>query len=176
MYEDIVAAARKSTEAAVRESQERVDLAVRKTAKADREATEASKAVGDRWTNRVNAMRRRAHDREAAQKSPEMAFGHEDGPHPNDHTDNDELVSLSEAPPPADATPAFGIPEELIRQQPAPTPPVWQPPAESARFIPPTEEDQRQPRRTPPPAPRRHRPPTDDDEDYSSQSSWLEGR
>jgi hypothetical protein len=172
MYEDIVAAARKSTEAAVRESQERVDLAVRKTAKADRQATEASKAVGDRWTNRVNAMRRRAHDRETAQKSPEMAFGQED---PNDHTDNDELVSLSEAPP-VDATPTFGIPEELIRQQPAPTTPVWQPPADSARFIPPAEEAQRQPRRTPPPAPRRHRPSTDDDEDYSSQGSWLEGR
>lgn len=155
MYEDIVAAARRSSEAAVRESQERVDLAVTKSAQADRQATEATKAVGERWVNRINAMRRRAQDRKA---TPEMRFGHDDPP-----TDGDELVSVSEAPTPdPDAqTPAFGIPEGLVEQaQPAPRP-TW--------FVP-ADEDQ-----APPPVRRQPRHRVDDDDDYSSQS-WLQDR
>jgi hypothetical protein len=152
MYEDIVAAARRSSEAAVRESQERVDMAVTKSADADRQATEATKAVGERWVNRINAMRRRAQER----KTPEMRFGHDDPP-----TDGDELVSLSEAetPDPAKQAAPFGMPEGLVEPvQPAPRP-SW--------FMPP-DEDQGPPvvRRQP-----RHR--VDDDEDYSSQS-WLQ--
>jgi len=152
MYEDIVAAARRSSEAAVRESQERVDMAVTKSADADRQATEATKAVGERWVNRINAMRRRAQER----KAPEMRFGHDDPP-----ADGDELVSLSEAetPDPAAQEAPFGMPEDLVEPvQPAPRP-SW--------FMPP-DEDQAPPvvRRQP-----RHR--VDDDEDYSSQS-WLQ--
>ncbi|HYS39906.1 MAG TPA: hypothetical protein VEO01_30195 [Pseudonocardiaceae bacterium] len=153
MYEDIVAAARRSSEAAVRESQERVDMATTKSAEADRQATEATKAVGERWVNRINAMRRRAQDRKA---TPEMRFGQDDPP-----TDGDELVSLSEAKTadPDAQTPPFGMPEDQVAPvQPAPRP-SW--------FMPP-DEDQAPPvvRRQP-----RHR--VDDDDDYSSQS-WLQ--
>src|SRR6266566_8024899 len=93
MYEDIVASARRASEAAVRESQERVDLAATRSAAADRQATEATKAVGERWASRINAMRRRAQDRKA---TPEMRFGQDDSP-----TDGDELVSLSAVTTPA---------------------------------------------------------------------------
>lgn len=174
MYEDIVAAARRSTEAAVHESQERVDLAMNKSAQADKQAAEATKALGERWVSRINAMRRRAAERREA-KNPEMRFGHEDGQHPGDHTENDELVSLSEAPPvdPAgDRTPAFGIPQEQIHQQLA-----ARPDPNAARFIPPVEDEQPPPppiRRQPPPAPRRARHRDDEDDDYSG-TSWLQG-
>jgi hypothetical protein len=164
MYEDIVATARRASEAAVRESQERVDMAVTKSAEADRQATEATKAVGERWVNRINAMRRRAHDRNA---TPEMRFGHDEHP-----TDGDELVSMTEAttPDPADTqTPPFGIPDDLVEHaQQVPRPPD----PESSWFLP-AEEDPVPP---PPPVRRqsapRHR--IDDDDDYSSQS-WLQG-
>jgi hypothetical protein len=159
MYEDIVAAARRSSEAAVRESQERVDLATTKAADADRQATEATKAVGERWVNRINAMRRRAQDRKA---TPEMRFGHDEPP-----TDGDELVSVSDptTPDPADAqTPPFGIPEDLIEHA---RPTQRQPDPGSSWFVPPEE--------VPPPVRRqpgpRHR--IDEDDDYSSQS-WLQ--
>jgi hypothetical protein len=186
MYEDIVEQARRSSEAAVAESQERVNLAVTKTEEADRKATEASKSFGERWSNRINAMRRRAADRA---KSTEMSFGHEDGPHPDDKSDGDELISLTEPTTPAAAdeqTPAYGVPQELIQQQvqqPAPYGRHASDP-ESARFMsaigPETVEDDH--RRQPPPPPRRT-PPTrrprgndDDDDDYSGQSTWLQGR
>jgi hypothetical protein len=184
MYEDIVAAAKRTSEAAVQESQERVNLAVTKTEEADRKATEASKSFGERWSNRINAMRRRAADRA---KSTEMAFGHEDGPHPNDKADGDELVSLTEPTTPAaadDQTPAFGLPQQEIQQQPAAaTYGRHASDPESARFMsaigPEVEEDHRPqqppPRRTPPPT-RRARSRDDDDDDYSGQSSWLQGR
>lgn len=186
MYEEIVAQVRRTSEAAVRESQERVDLATSKSEQADKQANEASKAVGERWTNRINAMRRRAADRTKGQAGTEMRFGHEDGPHPNDTSEGDELVSLVDTTPSAaaQAAPQFGIPEELA-QQPAPTfarPPSPEP-ARYMQFGPEYEEDHR----TPPPPPaapptrraaapsRRPRPRDDDDDDYSSQS-WLEGR
>jgi hypothetical protein len=187
MYEDIVEQAKRTSEAAVQESQERVNLAVTKTEEADRKATEASKSFGERWSNRINAMRRRAADRA---KSTEMTFGHEDGPHPNDKADGDELVSLTEPTTPAadgDRTPAFGLPQDLIQQQAQqPDPAAYgrhTADPESARFMsaigPEAEEDhrpqQQPPRRTPPPA-RRPRSQDDDDDDYSGQSSWLQGR
>lgn len=192
MYEEIVAAARRSSEAAVQESQERVNLAVAKTEAADKKAAEASKSVGERWTNRINAMRRRAAERTGpgGEKSTEMRFGHEDGPHPNDQVEDDELVSLSDAPAvaPGDRTPAFGIPEQEI-QQPAATYGRHASDPAAARFYTPQEEDQDQPssfqppafqpptppRRQPPSSPRRASRNTDEDDDYSSQS-WLEGR
>jgi hypothetical protein len=170
MYEDIVAAARRSTEAAVQDSQERVDLAMSKSAQADKQAAEATKALGERWVNRINAMRRRAAERREA-KNPEMRFGHEDGPHPNDHTEDDELVALSDAPPvdPAARTPAFGIPQEQIQRQLTDR---YNP--DAARFVAPIEEEQPPPppRRQPPA--RRARPRDDEDEDYSG-TSWLQG-
>ena len=67
-----MAAARRSSEAAVRESQERVDMAVSRAAAADRAATEATKAIGERWANRINAMRRRNAERN---KLAEHQFG-----------------------------------------------------------------------------------------------------
>jgi hypothetical protein len=164
MYEDIVASARRASEAAVRESQERVDLAVTRSAEADRKATEASKAVGERWVNRINAMRRRAQDRKA---TPEMRFGHDEPP-----TDGDELVSMTEpttADPADTRTPAFGIPEDLVEH----APPAPRPPDPGSSWFLPPEDDPVPP---PPPVRRqsapRHR--VDDDDDYSSQS-WLQG-
>src|ERR1700743_1726046 len=115
MYEDIVAEVRRATEGAVREGQERVELAAQRSEQADREASDASKAMGERWSNRINAMRRRAAGRDKA--TTEMAFGPEEGHH---HAEgDDELVSLEEPakPPVDDRTPAFGMPEELIAQQ-----------------------------------------------------------
>src|SRR6266567_4271021 len=110
MYEDIVAAARRSTEAAVRESQERVDLAVSRSEQADRTANEATKAIGDRWVSRINAMRRRADEQAKNKNSPELRFDTDDA---HDPVEGDDLVSLSAA----DAqTPAFGLPEDLISQ------------------------------------------------------------
>ncbi|HEY3608999.1 MAG TPA: hypothetical protein VGL06_15965 [Pseudonocardiaceae bacterium] len=153
MYEDIVAAARRSSEAAVRESQERVDLATTKAAEADRQATEATKAVGERWVNRINAMRRRAQDRKA---TPEMRFGHDEPP-----TDGDELVSVSEVavPDPDQRTPPFGTPEDLVEPaQPAPR---------QSWFTPPDPDP------APPVVRRQPRHRVDDDDDYSSQS-WLQ--
>ena len=172
MYEDIVAAARQSTEAAVRESQERVDLAVNRSQSADRAAAEATKAVGERWVNRINAMRRRAAD---AKNSPEHRFGSEET---HETADNDELVSLSAAP--ADPqTPGYAIGDDLITQAAAPQPTRAPDPSSSwfnsAIAFP---EDEQQV--TPPPAaprrqpPRRPRPATDEDDDYSGQS-WLRG-
>jgi hypothetical protein len=184
MYEDLVAAAQRSSEAAVRESQERVDMAVNRSAEANRKASEATKSFGDRWANRINAMRRRAADRA---KSTEMNFGNEEGPHPNDHTDNDELVSLTEptttssaAPgpgPESESTPPLGIPLQSPdsygrhAQQ-----------AESDRFMAefaPEPEEQQQQRFTSPTRrgapPRRARPTNDEDDDYSGES-WLQGR
>jgi hypothetical protein len=163
MYEDIVATARRTSETAVRESQERVDLATTRSAEADRQATEATKAVGERWVNRINAMRRRAQDRKA---TPEMRFGHDEHP-----TDGDELVSMTEPTTPEQTdtqTPPFGIPADLVEHaQSAPR----QPDPGSSWFLP-VEEDPVPP---PPPVRRqtapRHR--IDDDDDYSSQS-WLQ--
>ncbi|HEX5405870.1 MAG TPA: hypothetical protein VFX16_26640 [Pseudonocardiaceae bacterium] len=181
MYEDIVAEARRTSEAAVRESQERVNLAVTRTEEADKQASEASKSFGERWSNRINAMRRRAADRA---KSTEMSFGHEDGPHPNDRPDGDELVSLVEPTTPAaadDRTPPFGVPQELIQQQVQPTYGRHASDPASDRFMsaigPEVEEDHRppQPPRRPQPPARRARSHDDDDDDYSGQS-WLEGR
>lgn len=185
MYEDIVAQARRATEAAVAESRERVDMAVERSQEADKKANEATKAVGERWQNRINAMRRRAAEREKGDKSTEMRFGHEDGPHPNDGAEGDELVSLTETKPSStsDGAPPFGVPEELARQQ-QPQPPVApsRPSPESERFMSGVgatyEEEQPAPtfspptRRSPPP---RRRPRDDEDDDYSGQS-WLEGR
>jgi hypothetical protein len=163
MYEDIVATARRASETAVRESQERVDLATTRSAEADRQATEATKAVGERWVNRINAMRRRAQDRKA---TPEMRFGHDEPP-----TDGDELVSMTEATtpePPDTQTPPFGLPADLVEHaQPAPRPPE----PGSSWFLP-AEEDP-----VPPPPVRRQPAPRhriDDDDDFSSQS-WLQG-
>ena len=170
MYEDIVAEVRRATEGAVRESQERVELAAQRSEQADREASQASKAIGERWSNRINAMRRRAADRDKA--GTEMAFGPEEGHHQAEG--DDELVSLEEPtkPPVDDRTPAFGLPVELIHQQPTTGRHATPDPA-AARFLPQYED-------TPPPprwptqstSPRRARPHDDDDEDYSSQS-WL---
>lgn len=152
-YDDIVANVRRTTEAAVNESQERVELAMRRGEQADREATEASQAFGTRWANRINAMRRRAAEQA---KSTELRLGHEEGPHPNDHTDADDLVSLTEpapprvpappdGPPPPDVpTPPYGISGDLFDEPPC-TPPA------------------------PPP------PPVYEDEDYSNQT-WLRDR
>jgi hypothetical protein len=188
MYEDIVAEARRTSEAAVRESQERVTLASARTDEADRKATEASKAVSDRWTSRIAAMRRRANERAGARGTTEMTFGHEDGPHPNDHAEDDELVSFTESTAPAaaeaDRTPPFGTPEDLIQQQTPPSYGRHASPPEAARFLPPPPADVEEDRpaaafpppttrRTPPPS--RRRPREDDDEDYSGQS-WLQGR
>jgi hypothetical protein len=185
MYEEIVAAAKRSTEAAVQESDERVQLAVGKSEAADKKAAEASKAVGERWTNRINAMRRRAAERTGpgGEKSTEMRFGHEDGPHPNDQVEGDELVSLSDAPAAAqdDRTPAFGLPEQEIQQQVAATYGRHASDPAAARFYPdPAEAEEPvafQPppaRRQPPPTPRRARRTDDEDDDYSGQS-WLQG-
>jgi hypothetical protein len=185
MYEEIVAAARRTTESAVRESQERVELAVSKSESADKKAAEASKAVGERWTNRISAMRRRAAERTGpgGAKSTEMRFGHEDGPHPNDSVEGDELVSLSDEPAaaPDDRTPPFGVPEEQA-QQPAATYGRHASDQSANRFYSAFGSDaaDEPPAFTPPPA-RRQPPParrsrsTDDDDDYSGQS-WLEGR
>lgn len=191
MYEDLVAAAQRSSEAAVRESQERVDLAVGRAEAADKQATEASKAIGERWTNRINAMRRRAADR-AQSKSTEMNFGHEDGPQPADKPEHDELVSLTEqstapaaaqtptqvtVPAGAEAeTPPFGLPAQ-------PPPDTYGRHAQQQdRFLAdfgPDEETPPAPQFTPPPtrraAPPRRSRPSDDEDDYSGQS-WLEGR
>jgi hypothetical protein len=177
MYEDIVAEAKRTSEAAVQESQERVNLAVTRTEEADRKATEASKSFGERWSNRINAMRRRAADRE---KSTEMTFGHEDGAHPSEKPEDDELVSLTEPTTPAaadtDQTPAFGLP-----QQPDPAVTYGRHASDpaAARFLPePTPEvadrPQPPPRRTAPPS-RRPRSQDEDDDDFSGQS-WLQGR
>jgi hypothetical protein len=162
MYEDIVATARRSSEAAVRESQERVDLAVTKSAEADRQATEATKAVGERWVNRINALRRRAHDRRT---EPEMRFGHDDPP-----TDGDELVALSDAAVPDDAA-SFGVPEDLVEH----AQPVPRPPDPGASWFMPVEEEQPPPPPSLPPVRRQARHRIDDDDDYSSQS-WLQER
>lgn len=184
MYEDIVARAAHTTEAAVRESQERVDLAVQRSQEAEKKAKEASKAVGERWTNRINAMRRRVADRDKATSSTEMRFGPEDGTHPGDSADGDELISLTEPTAPSAAPggpPPFGMPEELVQQQPPAA--VHRPPSqEPARFVADIgthyEEEPAAPTFSPPTrraaAPRR-RPRDDEDDDYSGQS-WLEGR
>lgn len=184
MYEDIVARVQRTTDAAVRESRERVGLAVQRSQEAQQKAAEATKAVGERWTNRINAMRRRTAERDKAGKSTEMRFGHEDGPHPSDSAEGDELVSLTETTPSStsDGAPPFGVPEELVRQQPQPQSPVPQPSQESARFMSDIganyEEDRPAPTFSPPtrrsPPPRRRRR-DDEDDDYSGQS-WLEGR
>ncbi|HKN96979.1 MAG TPA: hypothetical protein VJX10_07685 [Pseudonocardiaceae bacterium] len=116
-YDDVVANVRRTTEAAARESQERVELAVRRSEQADREATEASRAVGTRWAARVNAMRRRAAERA---NPTELNLGHEEGPHPHDHTDAEDLVSLTD--PADDRTPPFGISGDLF-DAPAPSRP-----------------------------------------------------
>jgi hypothetical protein len=175
MYEDIVAETRRATEAAVRESQERVSLATRSAAEADKNAAEASKSYGDRWANRINAMRRRAADR-GKSSSAEMEFGHEDGPHPNDHGEADDLISLTDetAPSAADAeTPPFGIPEEEL---PPYRRPQASPPPGNDWFTPVVDDDPPAPApppRRPPQPQRRLRPMDDDDEDYSAQS-WLQ--
>ncbi len=175
MYEDIVAEVRRATEGAVRESQERVELAAQRSEQADRDANEASKALGERWSNRINAMRRRAADRDKA--ATEMAFGPEEGHHHADAEGDDELVSLEEPTKPAadDRTPAFGMPEELIHQEAA-TGRHATPDPQAARFLPQFDEEPTPPRRpSAPTAPRRARPRDDDDEDNSSQS-WLRDR
>lgn len=115
-YDEMVAGVRRTTEAAVHESQERVDLAVRRGEQADRDATEASKAVATRWANRITAMRRRAADRAQA---TELTLGHEEGPHPHDHTEADDLVSLTD--PATDQTPPFGISGDLLTAATPPT-------------------------------------------------------
>jgi hypothetical protein len=184
VYEDIVARARLTTEAALRESRERVDLAVNRSEQADRKATDASKAVGERWSNRINAMRRRASDRATGQRATEMRFGHEDDPHPNDSAEGDELVSLVETTPsavPEHRTQPFGVPDDEVVPE-AQVAPVRQPDPASARYLSfgsDEEEDHRSPatpatRRAPAPS-RRPRPRDDDDDDYSGQS-WLESR
>lgn len=145
-YDDIVAGVRRTTESAVRESQERVDLAARRGEQADRDAIQASQAAGTRWANRINAMRRRAADRV---QGTELTLGHEDGPHPHDHTEADDLVSLTEPAPVDDRTPPFGISGDLLAGPP------MQPPPPSIRPRPPVYDD--------------------DDEDYSDQS-WLRDR
>jgi hypothetical protein len=170
MYEDIVAEVRRTTEGAVRESQERVDLAGQRAEQADRQAADASKTIGERWSNRINAMRRRAADREKA--ATEMTFGGEEAHHQAEG--DDELVSLEEPTKPAaadDRTPAFGMPEELIQQAPT-TGRHASPDPEAARFLPQFEDPEPPRWPTTPPVTRRARPPVDDDEDYSSQS-WL---
>ncbi|HEY1572681.1 MAG TPA: hypothetical protein VGG05_15165 [Pseudonocardiaceae bacterium] len=110
-YDEIVADVRRTTEAAVHESQERVDLAVRRGEQADRDATEASTAVGTRWANRITAMRRRAADRAQA---TELTLGHEEGPHPHDHTAADDLTTLTDPSAANDQTPPFGISGQLL--------------------------------------------------------------
>ncbi|HEX4722261.1 MAG TPA: hypothetical protein VH333_07085 [Pseudonocardiaceae bacterium] len=175
MYEDIVAAARQSTEAAVRESQERIDLAVNRSQEADRTAADATKAVSERWVNRINAMRRRAAQ---AKDSPEHRFGPDSA---HETPDDDELVSLSAAPPADPRAPAFGVPDEMVAAQDAAPQPTRAPDESSSWFNSaityPDDEQQvtpspPAPRRQPPP--RRPRPATDDDDDYSGQS-WLQG-
>jgi hypothetical protein len=110
-YDEIVADARRTTEAAVHESQERVDLAVRRGEQADRDAAEASKAVGTRWANRITAMRRRTADRAHA---TELTLGHEDGPHPHDATAADDLTTLTDPSVANDPTPPLGISGQLL--------------------------------------------------------------
>ncbi|HEY0806464.1 MAG TPA: hypothetical protein VGD84_15430 [Pseudonocardiaceae bacterium] len=164
MYEDIVAAARQSSESAVRESQERVNLAMSRAAEADRKATEATKAIGDRWVNRINAMRRRAEDR----AKDELRFD-------PDPTDGHELVSLSASPADAE-TPAYGIPADLINQ--AATPPTPRPTdPNSAWFTSAIDvhEEEHPPAAPPRRAARRRPHATDEDDDYSGQS-WLQGQ
>ncbi|HEX5119673.1 MAG TPA: hypothetical protein VFW65_31175 [Pseudonocardiaceae bacterium] len=118
-YDDVVADVRRTTEAAVHESQERVDQAVRRGEQADRDAAEASKAVGTRWANRITAMRRRTADRD---QSTELTLGHEDGPHPNDHTEADDLTSLTESVTDV-RTPPLGISGDLL--EPVTPPPQY---------------------------------------------------
>lgn len=153
MYEDVVGQVRRSADAALRESQARVDLAVRRTEEADRRAAEAGRSVGTRWANRVAALRRRV------TRSTELRLG------PEEQTE-DELVTLfdpvigpaRDAATEAQATygrhaaPDFG-------PQPEPPGPVGWPTTEWPAAEP-----------TPPPPPRQV--PTWDDEDYSNQS-WL---
>jgi hypothetical protein len=178
LYEDIVARSQQATEAAVRESQERVNLAVDRAEQAQKKANEATKAIGERWANRINAMRRRAADRD---KATEMRFGPEDGPHPNDTAEGDELVSLTETKPSAAPNaPAFGAPEEYAQQPPQQQPQYHQPSPDAARFMQHFDEEEQQPAPTfsPPTrraAPPRRRPRDDEDDDYSSQS-WMQGR
>ena len=165
VYEDIVAAARNSSEAAVRESQERVDMAVSRAAAADRAATEATKAIGERWVNRINAMRRRAADRN---KPAEHQFGPEDDPHAGSTATEPELTSLTE--PSAVATPEE--PEApAARRDPDPNS-SW---FSSAIAL----EDDDRPAPPPPQPPRRQpqrrpHPTVDEDDDYSPQS-WMQG-
>ena len=183
MYEDIVAQVQRTTEAAVQESRERVDLASQRSEEATKQAAAASKAASDRWTNRINAMRRRAGDRDRAAKSTEMRFGHEEGPHPADSTQGDELVSFTEQTTPSAAGQRpFGVPEELVAQQQQQPPVMHRPSPESARFMAGIGAQEEEPPPAPtfsPPtrrsAPPRRRPRDDDDDDYSGQS-WLEGR
>lgn len=165
MYEDIVAAARNSSEAAVRESQERVDMAVSRAAAADRAATEATKAVGERWVNRINAMRRRAADRN---KPAEHQFGPEDDTQTSSNSTEPELTSLTEPS-------AVAAPEEPD------APPVPRTPDPNSSWFDTalTFEDEDRPAAPPPQPPRRQpqrrpQPTVDEDDDYSPQS-WMQG-
>lgn len=170
MYEEIVAAARQSSETAVRESQERVEMAVSRSAAADRTATDATKAFGDRWVNRINAMRRRAAE---AKKPPEHQFGHEDETQPQESAEP-ELTSLTE--PSSAEPPPVGGPAEGVRETPGPR----EPDPNSAWFNTALNfEDDDRPTPAPPQPPRRQpqrrpQPTVDDDDDYSGQS-WLQG-
>jgi hypothetical protein len=176
MYEEIVAEVNRTTEAAVQESKEHVDLAGDRNREADTKATEATKAIGERWQNRINAMRRRFAERENAKTSNEMSFGQDDEGHPGG--ENDELTSLTEqssAPAADEQTTAYGISEDAIAAQSADTYGRHAPGPESSfvsSFGPSLEDEQPAvpPRRTSPA--RRTRPRDDDDDDFSGQS-WL---
>lgn len=192
MYEEILTEARRTTDAALRESQERVDLAVSRSRDADKKAVEGTKAVGDRWTSRINAMRRRAFDRTGVggRKGTEMSFGQDDGQHAQG---GDELVSLTDPPVPAPGQPRHGAPA-TAEPAGAPTEAVTQGrhgsgpgqgrPSNTyvAAIGNPAEDEPDQarddrawptaPQRRQPP-PRRARPAHDEDDDYSGQS-WLQ--
>ena len=162
VYEDIVAAARNSSEAAVRESQERVDMAVSRAAAADRAATEATKAIGERWVNRINAMRRRAADRN---KPSEHQFGPEDDTQTSPNSTEPELTSLTEAP-------TVEAPQEPAAPRVPDTSSSWFDTAlafedEDRPAPPPPQPPRRQPQRRP-------QPTVDEDDDYSPQS-WMQG-
>lgn len=158
MYEEILAEARRTTEAAVRESRDRVDLAVRRSEAADRRAAEATRAMGDRWVGRINAMLRRASDATDDRRT-ELSLGADDGPAHDELAEDDELPSLSAPTASADSAspPTYGrhaLPDEPAPLDELPLPKEPALPDEPAGPLWPSEIDA---------------------EDYAVDS-WLEGR
>jgi hypothetical protein len=186
MYEHILTEASRSTDAALNEAKERSELAASRSQQADRQAKESTKAVGERWVNRINAMRRRAADAaEAAHKKRNtLQFGPEDG-HTEEPPGEDELVSLVDPPAPGttERTPAFGTPAQ---PEPQPAQPAGygrhSAEREPNRYVSSFGEFEDDQPVTPPPPVRRSSAPARrprheevDDDDYSGQS-WLQGR